>query len=114
MTVGLTPILTHPERNPTVIRDPDAFVALLSDGMYLQITASSLTGEFGEEARACASYLLKRGVVDLMATDAHSVRGRPPLFEKAVEAARKIVGEDVAERLVSENPARVLTGEPLG
>ncbi len=114
MTAGLTPILTHPERNPSVIRDPDAFIDLLSEGMYLQLTASSLTGEFGEEVRACASYLLKRRVVDLIATDAHSVRWRPPLIEDAVEAARRIVGEDVAERLVSENPARVLTGGPLG
>ncbi len=114
MTAGLAPILTHPERNPSVIRAPDAFIDLLSEGMYVQLTASSLTGEFGEEARACASYLLKKGVVDLMATDAHSVRGRPPLMEYAVEAARRIAGEDVAERLVSENPARVLTGEPLG
>ena len=114
MTAGLTPILTHPERNPSVIRDPDAFIDLLSEGMYLQLTASSLTGEFGEEVRACASYLLKRRVVDLIATDAHSVRWRPPLIEDAVEAARRIVGEDAAERLVSGNPARVLTGGPLG
>jgi len=114
MSLGLRPVITHPERNPSVIRDPDTFVTLLSDGMYLQITASSLTGEFGEDAKTCASYLLKKGVVDLMATDAHSVKRRSPLFDEAVEAARKIVEEDVAERLVSDNPARVLTGEPLG
>ena len=47
---GLTPILTHPERNPTLLADPDRMLDWLRGGVLIQVTADSLTGHKGKAA----------------------------------------------------------------
>lgn len=113
LLAGLTPIIPHPERNPSVVRRPELLFDLVEAGALVQITAESLTEGFGPEARACAEYLLKKKVVHLLATDAHSPSWRCPILSQGVHAAAKIVGESAARHLVTTNPAAVIAGEPL-
>ena len=47
---GLTPILTHPERNPTLQNDPERMRDWLRGGVLIQVTADSLTGHKGRKA----------------------------------------------------------------
>ncbi|MBU4264338.1 MAG: phosphotransferase [Proteobacteria bacterium] len=110
---GLTPIITHPERIPSVIRNPDALLSLLSGDVHVQITAGSLTGGFGSEARECARYLLQKGAVRFIASDAHSADFRRPVLSKALRVAEKIVGKEKARMLVEDNPLAVISGKPL-
>lgn len=110
---GLTPIVTHPERNPGILHQPQRLFSLIEAGALIQITAESLTGEFGQEARDCAFYLLRKDAVHFIATDAHSSRRRPPILSRGMEAAARILGEVKARRLVADNPAAVLAGAPL-
>ena len=49
-SLGLTPIITHPERNPIFYEMPQKLKRLLSLGCLAQITARSLTGGFGWRA----------------------------------------------------------------
>jgi len=77
------------------------------------VTAGSLVGGFGPEARECARYLLERGLVHFLATDAHSPTWRQPLLSAGVKAASRIIGESAARRLVTDNPALVLAGKPF-
>ncbi|HEA67205.1 MAG TPA: tyrosine protein phosphatase [Desulfobacterales bacterium] len=66
MTVsGLRPIISHPERNPSVIQNPERLHTLVQSGALVQITAASLTGEFGRDAQACALHLLRQRMVSL-------------------------------------------------
>ncbi|OPL12107.1 MAG: hypothetical protein AVO38_03505 [delta proteobacterium ML8_D] len=108
---GLTPIIAHPERNFDVIQNPDSFIDLLHTGIYTQITGGSLTGDFGTAAQHCAAFLLDAGVVDIIASDAHSSRIRPPVLSKAVEVASARIGQKAALKLVRDNPTAVLTGK---
>lgn len=110
---GLTPIITHPERNPGILRQPDRLFSLIEGGALVQITAESLTGGFGQEARDCAFYLLRKEAVHFIATDAHSTRRRPPVLSRGMKAAARVLGDAKARRLVVENPAAVLAGTPL-
>jgi protein-tyrosine phosphatase len=113
MLEGLHPILTHPERNLAVLMNPDILFDLLQPGISVQITAGSLTGDFGPDIRACAAYLLRKGIVSFIATDAHSPTERRPVLSAGVKDAGKIVGDEKAIRMVTENPERVLQGLPL-
>ncbi len=113
MVEGIRPIITHPERNCTIMRDPSALLRLVETGALVQITAGSLTGGFGSEARECAFFLLERGVVSFIATDAHSSRGRRPVLSGALKAAGKVLGKERALRLVFSNPEAVLAGETV-
>lgn len=110
---GLRPIITHPERNASVIKNPASVISLLGTGALIQLTAESLTGGFGPEVRECALYLLRQRAVHIIATDAHSARLRRPVLSGALRAAEKDIGEEEALRLVSSNPEAVLLGRAL-
>jgi len=114
MTVqGFRPIITHPERNPSIIGNPGLLLDLLDSNSLVQITADSLTGEFGAEAQQCAFYLLERGVVSLIATDAHSNSWRRPILSQGLRVAGDRIGGERASKLVTENPQAVISGSPL-
>lgn len=110
---GFRPIITHPERNGGVVANPDLLLDLLADNIYVQLTAGSLTGDFGPAAEACAHYLLRRGAAHFLATDAHSPVRRLPVLSAGLEVAAEIIGRAQALRLVNDNPAAVLAGLPL-
>ena len=110
---GRTPILSHPERQPQLCRQPDALLAWLEMGACLQVTAGSLVGDFGDEPKRAAWGWLKQGLVQLVASDAHDAARRPPRMIAAIEAIAVEMPHIVARRLCIENPLRVLRGEPL-
>ncbi|MEW6594353.1 MAG: CpsB/CapC family capsule biosynthesis tyrosine phosphatase [Thermodesulfobacteriota bacterium] len=110
---GFWPIITHPERNGGIVANPGLLLDLLADGIFVQLTAGSLTGDFGPAPEACAQYLLRRGAVHFLATDAHSPGRRPPLLSAGLAVASEIIGREEALRLVHHNPAAVLADLPL-
>ncbi len=110
---GFVPILTHPERNPTVLSAPETLMDFIRTGALIQITAESLSGGFGPEPKECSTYLLKKGMVHFLATDAHSKRYRRPVMSEGLEIAKTIVGSEAAERLVKDNPQRVISNLAL-
>ena len=107
---GFKPIITHPERNPTISNNPKILFELLRENNYVQITAGSLAGEFGRDAKVCAEHLLRAGVVDVIATDAHSSKHRKPQLSAGRDAAAAIVGADAAQRMVFGTPMKIITG----
>lgn len=109
---GITPILSHPERNPILYQSPARLKRLIDLGCLTQITASSLTGGFGWGVRRFTKKLLREGLVHVMATDAHNTTHRPPLLSPAVNKVKKILGESRAWDLVTTNPERLLLGRP--
>ncbi|MEJ2700295.1 MAG: hypothetical protein P8Z70_11635 [Desulfuromonadales bacterium] len=110
---GLKPIITHPERNPTVILRPQVLFDLVEAGALVQCTAESLTGFFGPEVMDCCFFLLERRAVHFLASDAHSPRYRRPVLSRSVLAAEKIIGRAAARRLVENNPSAVVSGEAI-
>jgi len=114
MTVSeLRPIISHPERNPSVVENPEKLHALIQSGALVQITAGSLTGEFGRDAQACALHLLRQRMVSFVVSDGHSVNGRPPILSEAFKTVKKLFGKDMATALFVNNPAAVLEGRTL-
>lgn len=110
---GIVPVLTHPERNPILQKDPVQVLELVELGALVQITASSLTGNWGETAQKMARWLLQHDTVHVLATDAHDDRNRPPLLSPGAEAAAQICGTEIAEALVDENPRAIVSGRNL-
>lgn len=109
---NITPIITHPERNLVFQNGLDFLYDLVEMGSLIQITAMSVTGELGEAAMVCAHELLKRRLVHVIASDAHSPRHRPPILSSAVEAAAHVIGDEKAARaMVTDWPAAILAGE---
>jgi protein-tyrosine phosphatase len=110
---GMTPILTHPERNPTLQRDPAPLADWLRNGMLTQVTTSSVLGQMGKPAERLAHRLLSDRWVHFLATDAHNLTKRPPLMREACTLVAKRYGADYADRLCTANPLAVFEGRPL-
>jgi protein-tyrosine phosphatase len=110
---GVHPILVHPERNLRFQTRPGLIADFVSRGVYVQVTAMSMTGEFGFAAQSCAEDLMRHNCVHFIASDAHRSERRPPILSKGRDAAAQIIGAEKAHRLVQDNPLAVLSGLPL-
>jgi protein-tyrosine phosphatase len=110
---GMKPIITHPERNPSIVRRPEILFELVESGALVQLTAESLMGHFGPEAKACAEYLLDRRAAHFLATDAHSSHQRSPILSRGADIAAKIIGRTRAQALVTANPRKIIAGKPF-
>jgi protein-tyrosine phosphatase len=111
--IGVIPVITHPERNPQVQFQYDVLQSWISDGCLMQVTAQSLLGRFGPRAGRSASTLLERGMVHIIASDAHDCEDRPPRLDLAHAFIKEKYGQELADRLLSENPGAVIAGEAI-
>jgi len=107
---GIIPVITHPERNLEIARTPERYYQMIKMGCLGQVTAMSLTGEFGSEVKRVADRLLAHRLIHFIASDTHSVHERPPLLSPAVREAEKRVGSEEAQRMVTEYPRALLEG----
>jgi protein-tyrosine phosphatase len=110
---GYVPILTHPERLKWIEQNYQSVIDAARAGVWMQITAGSLTGRFGKRPQYWAQRMLAEGHVNILATDAHNLGSRPPLLAEARDFAAKEVGIDEATHLVVTRPGCVLdNGDP--
>lgn len=110
---GMTPIITHPERNPILCQNLQRVADWADQGYVIQITGSALTGFWGERTRRAALWLLERQAVHVLATDAHEFEKRVPILSTARDAAAEICGAEVAQALVEGNPRAILANQTL-
>ena len=110
---GLTPVITHPERNAILRQTPQRVIEFVELGCAVQITANALTGFWGQRVARAAAWLLEREAVHVIASDAHDTRHRRPILSQARAAAAEIAGEEVARALIEENPRAILCGQQL-
>jgi protein-tyrosine phosphatase len=108
---GVHPILVHPERNSQIQSRPSLVGRFVERGVLIQVTAMSMTGEFGPAAKSCAETLLRHNCVHFLATDTHRPSRRPPILSKGRDAAALVIGEDRARKLVYDNPLAVVNGK---
>ena len=110
---GITPIITHPERNPILQQDPERVLKWRDLGCAVQVTASVFTGFWGPRPRQIADWLLKEKGVHFVSTDAHETKRRVPVLSAAKRIIAKELGEELAQTLVEHNPGAVVRGQPL-
>jgi protein-tyrosine phosphatase len=110
---GLIGILSHPERNRGIIKDPDVMWDVIEAGGLLQITAASLTGAFGASCQEIAELAVDEGLVHLIASDAHDTKHRPFGMRKAYDTICELAGEKLADLVCCENPARIFEGDDV-
>jgi protein-tyrosine phosphatase len=110
---GWIPVVAHPEFIPWLAGDLDLTARLVSLGARMQVTAMSVTGDFGKGPQADTHALLDAGLVHFVASDCHGTQRRPPGLRRAHQMIAGRWGADVAKRLVSDNPRAVVQNRPL-
>jgi protein-tyrosine phosphatase len=110
---GVNSILSHPERNEQLQRDLDQLRPWVQQGCLVQVTAGSITGDYGPEAREASRQLFRANMVHLVATDAHDAKRRPAFVGNAFRTVSRWVGLPQARKVFIENPHAVLHGQRI-
>lgn len=105
----LTPIFSHPERNLPIAKDLSIMKRLIGSGALFQLTAMSILdrGEIGRSALR----MIRKNYVHVVASDAHDSKMRPPVLSDSYEYVSNNFGRDLAKKLFSENPLKIIHGE---
>ena len=110
---GVTPIITHPERNAILRQTPQRVIEFVELGCAIQVTANALTGFWGQRVGRVATWLLEHEAVHVIASDAHDAKHRTPILSQVRTVVTEMVGEEIANALLEENPWAVVSGLPL-
>jgi len=113
LSAGIRPVLAHPERTSLFRRGWKRVTEWVRNGCLVQITAHSLLGHFGPEARKFSCELLRRNLVHFVGSDAHDCDKRPPLLKEAYRYVARHHGEQRAAQLFIRNPAAAVAGRSL-
>jgi len=112
LAAGYVPVLTHPERLTWIARHYDVILRLFEAGVWMQLTAGALLGDFGKGPQYWAERMLAEGRSHLLATDAHNAGRRRPRLRAGFEAAAGRVGEEEAAAMVYGRPLAMLENRP--
>jgi protein-tyrosine phosphatase len=111
---GITPVLAHPERYGYFWEIADDIIDLIKMGTLLQINAGSLLGYHGGQARFISEMLLREELAHVIASDAHRPRRTMGFnMPRAAEAFKEKYPQLDISRLVSDNPWRIVSGDPV-
>lgn len=106
---GYKPILAHVERYSCLQDKPELLQELRYLGVMIQMNARTVlesNGIFG--GKRYIRKLLKEGIVDFVATDAHNTSSRPVCLRNAYEFLEKHYGREMADRLTWKNQLDIL------
>ncbi len=112
-SMGVTAIITHPERHAYLARHPQHVRRWVEYGTCLQITAGSFGGGFGPESQEAAWTFVQAPMPVLVATDAHDTNGRAPRMSEAHGLLAQQFGYFAADLLCVTNPRRAVEGRNL-
>jgi protein-tyrosine phosphatase len=106
---GFGVLLAHPERSASFQRDLGLLARLVDRGALAQVTTGSLVGSFGDVPRRAALAMLEKGLVHVLASDAHDPIRRGP----DLRAAADVLDEAQHEWMTASVPAAIVGGRPL-
>lgn len=104
---GIQPILVHPERNTGIIENPNLLFEFVEQGVLSQITASSVTGDFGKKIQKLTFQIIDHQLTQFIASDAHNVTSRAFKMKEAFEIIDDKYGSAMA-RLFKDNAESVV------
>lgn len=108
---GYIPLIAHIERYGVLVKDIELLLELKSMGALFQINAKSVTKIKLGKAASFIKTVLKRRLVDVVATDAHDDEDFTPVLSKAYSSISKRYGEVYAKKLFCDNPNAILNNE---
>ncbi len=109
---GYTPIIAHPERCAEIAGNHDLLAQLVNKGALAQVTAASVTGDFGEDLQETGFEMIEKGLIHVVASDAHHAEVRPFMLRKAFETIEDELGEKYVERL-KDNAQKIFADEAV-
>lgn len=105
-------ILAHPERCIDFNSKKEEFLRAVEMGVFIQLDAGSITGQFGPKVKSSAEWLIKNNAAHFICSDAHSTGSRSFLvYKEALQNISSKYGSLISEKLSVTNPAFLLRNE---
>ena len=105
---GVHPVIAHVEVYPDLLEKPENVKQLADEGCMIQVSASSfLDRHYYKFLRA----LIQLNAVDIVASDGHDVKNRPPILSDSYRAVTKHFSKNWANRLFVDAPRKLFYGE---
>ena len=111
-TKGLIPVIVHPERNQEIIERPDVLYKLVEKGALTQVTAASISGDFGKKIKTFSLQLIEANLTHFIASDAHNTVNRTFKMREAFDIIQAKYGNDMVY-LLEENAELVIEGSHI-
>lgn len=109
----IRPVIAHPERNHSLMAEPERFYELIEMGVLGQADTGSFTGQFGKKVKQTVEIMLENGLLHIVASDCHNTRNRLPGMSAAVAEIARLVGDDYAKAMADANPRAVIEGNSI-
>lgn len=109
---GILPLFAHPERCAEFDR-PGRAAEVVRLGGALQLNVGAVAGVYGKGPRRIAERLVDEGLYAVAATDLHRADGAHEWLDEAIATLERRAGAEALERLMAENPRKILAGEEL-
>ncbi|MBQ7871920.1 MAG: hypothetical protein IJ357_07245 [Oscillospiraceae bacterium] len=110
---GCVPVVAHPERYAAVQRDPRLAALWFRRGYVIQVNKGSLLGLLGRSSAAMARELLHRGLVHVIASDAHDPDHRTAGFRSLLPLLEQRCDPTYIELLLRGNPQRIIRNKVI-
>lgn len=109
----LRPVVAHPERYETVMREPEKTTEKLRRaGGVMLLDVAALVGKYGSKAQRTAFRLVEADAYYAACSDAH----RPEDVDdvaRAIQELNRVAGSDTVTRLLTTGPREILAGRIL-
>lgn len=112
-SLGLIPIIAHPERYLFFQSSPNGVVSLLNRGCIFQLNKGSPLGKYGNDAQKLSVWLLENDLVHIIASDCHSPDRRDADMGGIYNFLVSRYSENKINRMLHDNPKRILLGEKI-
>ena len=109
--LGITPVIAHPERNARIQANSELLQGFINNGAMAQVTATSVVGGFGRKVKKFSRELLEAGLVHILASDAHALKGRKFVLREAFEEVAKWDSELAVQ--LEQNAKQIVNGENI-
>lgn len=111
---GYIPVLAHAERYRQLHGNLDRIRELRDNGVQIQIDTQALLGGYGLRQRMQSRAIVKAGLADLVGSDAHDRKRRPPGIGQTYRLLEKKYGKKYADLLCHDRAVLLLENETKG
>ncbi len=99
-SIGIIPIIAHIERYYKAFGYKKLIRFIKENGILTQVNASSF---LKKHYNRCLKKLMKEGIITFVASDAHSLKNRPPEINSALQKIEQLYGKETKDGFISRS-----------
>lgn len=112
-SLGMIPVIAHPERYVYVQKNPNLLIPLIEQGALFQSNYASIIGYYGNHAKNTVKKLLKNNMIHFLGSDCHKKNDIYSKMNEIMIELEKILDKEKIEELTTINPSKILKNEEI-